>query len=101
MIDPTFETRLLALRHRIDEIDAELLATVARRLEVSMEICALKVEHGLAIFDPDRERAMIDAGVAAAAAKGVPSEMVRGLYEVLLTHTRALAAARLPPEGSV
>lgn len=54
-VDP----RLLALRDQIDHLDAELIALMARRFEVTRQVGALKRELDLPKADPEREERQI------------------------------------------
>ena len=47
---------LLKLRKRIDEIDENLVALFAQRMDVSAEIARYKQQHNLPVYDPDREK---------------------------------------------
>ena len=49
------------MRKKIDEIDDKLLALFKERLEVSKKIGLLKKEYKMAIFDPQREKEIIDS----------------------------------------
>ena len=46
-------------RERIDEIDRELTALFARRMEVAAQIAAYKRENGLPVLDERRERELL------------------------------------------
>jgi chorismate mutase len=43
------------LRQRIDELNAEIIALFAKRLQVTKEIAKVKKQQNLPVFDPDRE----------------------------------------------
>ena len=49
------------MRKKIDEIDDKLLALFRERLEVSKKIGSLKKKYKMAIFDPQREKEIIDS----------------------------------------
>lgn len=49
------------MRKKIDEIDDKLLLLFKERLEVSKKIGLLKKKHNMKIFDPQREREIIDS----------------------------------------
>ncbi|RRD23821.1 chorismate mutase [Fusobacterium canifelinum] len=49
------------MRKKIDEIDDKLLALFKERLEVSKKIGLLKKKHKMEIFDPQREKEIIDS----------------------------------------
>ena len=48
------------MRKKIDEIDDKLLALFKERLEVSKKIGLLKKKYKMEIFDPQREKEIID-----------------------------------------
>lgn len=62
------------LRARIDAIDDQIAALLAKRAEVVKKVAAFKHRHAIPIHLPDRERAIIErlqarnAGVLSAAA---------------------------------
>ena len=46
---------LTDFRNQIDEIDQELMALFRRRMETVEQIAAYKEQHGLPVYDPQRE----------------------------------------------
>jgi len=81
--------RITSLRTEIDVINTELLALVARRLELSLQIGALKQEAGLPLYSEDRERDLLDRFKNAAADLDIDPEYVEELMSVVLVHSRA------------
>ena len=51
---------LEALRREIDAIDAKILQLVATRVRVVLRVGDLKRTVGAAVYDPDREREMLE-----------------------------------------
>ena len=51
---------LNALRQEINEITEEMMVLFEKRLEVSKKVAAYKKEHNLPIFQPEREKELID-----------------------------------------
>lgn len=51
---------LKQLREEIDQIDRELVDLFLRRMNVSAEVAEYKKEHDLPVFDPSRERALLN-----------------------------------------
>jgi len=47
-------------RKRIDEIDENLVALLNERAVCAMEIGNIKNKHGIEIFNPERERFILD-----------------------------------------
>lgn len=77
---------LKPLRDQIDGIDKELLALFVRRMDVTRQVGEYKVEHGIQVLDPDREREVLD-GKAALAPQELQSE-ARTLFETIMALSR-------------
>lgn len=52
--------KLIELREQISKIDKEMLDLFIKRMEVSRLIGLYKKEHHLPVFDPRREKEIID-----------------------------------------
>jgi len=48
------------LRSRIDEIDDELVSLFQKRMDISAEVARYKLEHDMPVYDPVREREILD-----------------------------------------
>ncbi len=75
---------LAALRQEINVLDGELLATVARRLEVAREIGLVKEKDGLHIRDPARERTVNAEYVRNARLLGIEDAIASRLARTLI-----------------
>ena len=75
---------LTRLRDKIDEVDSQIVALVARRLALVAEVGALKRRRGLPIYAPDREASMFKARRAAAEAQGVPPDLIEDVLRRLM-----------------
>ena len=74
------------LRARIDRIDSDLIRLYAERLETAAEIGKYKQEHNLPVFDPAREREVLNKVWAEA---GEANENgVRALFSFLMAQSR-------------
>lgn len=67
---------LNALRDQIDRVDQQLVALLARRLALVAEVGEVKSRHGLPIYAPDREAAMLARRRDEAAKQGVPPDLI-------------------------
>lgn len=70
---------LAELRAALDEVDAELIAVLARRAALVREIWAWKAAHGLPRFDPERERALRDRLVRQGVELGLSAESIEAI----------------------
>lgn len=99
MNTPAVPEELLQLRERIDSIDEEILAALARRFEVTEHVGRLKAQYGLEAVDPVREQEKLQRLRASAEQKGLDGTLVHELFqrvfnEVVKNHRQLLAAAR-------
>ena len=62
-------------RKKIDEIDGEMTKLFLARMEASKQVATYKKEHGLRVFDPAREEAVMQKNVLR-----VEDEEMRGYY---------------------
>lgn len=70
---------LAPIRTQIDQVDQQLIALLAQRLSLVAEVGKIKLEHGLPLYAPDRESAMINARRAEAEKQGVPPELIEDI----------------------
>jgi chorismate mutase len=80
---------LEALRRSIDDLDGRILQLVAERVKVVLAVGQFKRENNLAVYDPERERKMLDrlCGQAPAPLDG---ETVRRIFERLIDESRRI-----------
>ncbi|HEY8944880.1 MAG TPA: chorismate mutase [Polyangiaceae bacterium] len=80
---------LEALRTAIDDIDRRLLALVAERVQIVLAVGEYKRQHGLPVYDPERERSMLDR-LARSAPSPLDGDTVRRIFERLIDESRRL-----------
>ena len=80
---------LEALRRSIDEIDTRLLALIEERVKLVLAVGDYKREKGLPIYDPERERKLIDRLTNDARPPLEPGT-VRRIFERLIDESRRL-----------
>ena len=97
---PKIDTReLLALRARIDRIDDEITALLNRRAESVVAIGALKQRSGVPIYDPGRERQILER-LSVSNGGPLADAAVRRLFERIFDESRRLErTSRTTPEG--
>ena len=83
--DPELE----ALRQAIDEIDARILELVAARVRIVLSVGDYKRKRGMAVYDPERERGLLDRLCNAAPAP-LDRETVRRIFERLVDESRRI-----------
>lgn len=83
--DPELE----ALRVEIDAIDQQILELVAARVRVVLRVGELKRRLGLPVYDPERERAMLER-LAARATPPLDLATIRRVFERLIDESRRL-----------
>ena len=83
----TEELQLAQLREAIDTVDAEILRLVASRVELVLSIAEYKRVQQMPVYDPDRERAVIDRLLGLAPANLDP-QLVRRIFERIIDESR-------------
>lgn len=64
------------LRDQIDQVDRQLIKLLSERLRLVAEVGKVKSEHGIPVYAPDRETAMIAARREEAKKQGVPGDLI-------------------------
>lgn len=83
------EPDLDELRRQIDQVDTRLLELIHERVRLVLEVGAYKARHGLPIYDPERERRMLER-LTALARPPLEPDTVRRIYERLIDESRTL-----------
>lgn len=89
------------LRQSIDELDRRLLELLAQRLQLVMRVGEVKRGLGLDVYDPARERDLLDR-VAKAAASPLTPAMAQRIFECIIAESRGLEqrhVSELPPRS--
>ena len=93
---------LAPLRDQIDDVDAQVMELLARRLELVSQVGEVKGRHGLPIYDPARERAMIATKRERAAERGLPPDLVEDVLRRCMreayTHEKNMGFTRQAPD---
>jgi len=85
------------LRKQIDEIDNGLINLFEKRMDLSAEIARYKHENNMAVYDPAREREILDK-MSGKVAKGRESSII-ALYSLLFELSRAEQKKVINPEA--
>ncbi|QLH63656.1 bifunctional chorismate mutase/prephenate dehydratase [Serratia symbiotica] len=75
---------LLMLRERISTLDLKLLALLAERRELAVEVGKTKLHSHQPIRDKERERDMLDALIAAARLHGLDSLFITRVFQLII-----------------
>ena len=70
---------LSKLRDKIDAVDQQIIDLLAERLRLVGEVGEVKAKHGLPIYVPEREAAMLAKRREEASSKGVPANLIEDI----------------------
>ncbi len=80
---------LEALRREIDAIDAKILQLIAARVRVVLRVGDLKRTLGATVYDPDREREMLER-LGDHVEPPLDRDTVRRIFERLIDESRRI-----------
>ena len=83
------EAQLAALRDRIDELDRMLVEVLSERAHCALEIGKIKRSNGLAVYQPEREVAVLQH-VNSINEGPFDSEALERLFKRIIDETRGL-----------
>jgi len=70
---------LSELRDQIDDVDKQMIELLVRRLSLVEKVGEVKSEHGLPIYAPDREAAMLASRRKEAEKRGIPPQLIEDI----------------------
>jgi prephenate dehydrogenase len=82
--------RKLDLRLAIDQYDERILKALSDRFRAVRRIGDLKADQTAPVYDPDRERRLMNARHEWGKALGIPTELIDDLFEVVLRYSKDL-----------
>ncbi len=91
---------LIELRNQIDYIDAQIVDLFEKRMEISSNVAAYKIENQMQILDKGREAEKIKK-VQALAHNDFNSQGVKELFEQIMAISRKLQYQLLASEGRI
>ncbi len=89
---------LTQLRADIDALDGEILRLLARRAQLVVRIGDLKRATGTAVYDPERERDILDRLVRLAPTP-LDAEAVRCVFESIIDESRRIEEQHVAPRS--
>jgi chorismate mutase len=81
-------SELAALRAKVEEVDARIIAAMAERLDTSRKIGRVKIALDQAITDPAREAAVVLRATTLARNANLPEDEIRFLYWRIVAMSR-------------
>jgi chorismate mutase len=89
------QAALAACREQIDVVDRELVALLNRRVQVVQRIGEIKQEAALNVYEPNRERMVLE-NVATANANGpMPQDSAVRIFERIMDEMRTIQRNRM------
>lgn len=80
---------LKALRDSIDSVDRRILELLRERVQLVLQVGELKRQHQANVYDPDRERTLLDA-LSRAALPPLDAHTVRRVFERIVDESRSI-----------
>lgn len=80
---------LAELRRSIDAVDQQILKLLHERVRLVMLVGEYKRERGIAVYDPARERALLDR-LCQAAEPPLDADTIRRIFERLIDESRRI-----------
>lgn len=98
--DALYHSNLSRLRNEIDENDQSLLETIAQRMSISAKIGALKKEHNVAVFQPERWKQIRENSVKQGEKLGLSEEfidkLVKAIHQESIQHQNLIMNKKNP-----
>ncbi len=74
------------IRKTIDQLDQQITALLVQRMAVTKDVAAYKKEHGLPIFVPEREQAVLEKVSALSGEEYAP--YIRAIYQSMMDESK-------------
>ena len=82
------------IRQQIDSVDNEIVALLEERMKLVTRVSAYKQRTGKAIYDPEREQALLDK-VGASVINPEYKEAIVASFADIMKHSRTYQASKL------
>ena len=99
MLRVTLDPELESLRCQIDAVDERILELVGERVRLVLRVGELKRQSGAAVYDPDRERDVLER-LTRRVVPPVDRETVQRVFERLIDESRRLELLYTQRSGS-
>lgn len=84
------------LRRGIDAVDQQILKLLHERVRLVMQVGEYKRERGIPVYDPARERALLDR-LCKAAEPPLDADTIRRIFERLVDESRRIEQHHVGP----
>ena len=84
------------LRRGIDSVDQQILKLLHERVRLVMAVGEYKRERGIPVYDPARERALLDR-LCKAAEPPLDADTIRRIFERLVDESRRIEQHHITP----
>ena len=95
----TTKRTLEDLRGSIDAVDQQILKLLHERVRLVMAVGEYKRERGIPVYDPARERALLDR-LCKAAEPPLDADTIRRIFERLVDESRRIEQHHITEPGS-
>lgn len=96
--DVEYQYHIDHLRHEIDEIDNEIMNLLAGRMRIAERIAEYKKQNNIAILQPGRWNAILEAAVDQGLAKGLSADFTKMIFKSIhqesINHQEAVMSAK-------
>lgn len=79
---------MTSLRSKIDRLDNEILSLIVKRTEVCRNVGKIKLRVGRPVFDPDREKEVIEDRINFSRTLGIDDEFVRKIMILMMDYSK-------------
>jgi len=95
---PVTDPDFLAMRREIDALDEQILELVAARIRIVLKVGDYKRARGMHVYDPERERQLLDR-LARAAKPPLDGDTARRIFERLVDESRRIEQRHMTRKG--
>jgi chorismate mutase len=98
-VSARYERSMRHLRHAVDEIDADILELLCRRMEVVRQMGQIKRENQVSTLQPSRWNEVLLSRTDAGGKKGLSAEFISQVYQII--HEEAIRLQEEPLFGQL
>ena len=81
------------LRQKIADIDAEIIATLGRRQELSKQIGQIKIKAGIVVIDSLQEKKRFESYETLCKKNQLPYSFIKRVFTLIIAHSRRVQRA--------